>query len=201
MLMVREIMTRDVFGVAPETTIREAMESLARRHITGAPVLSGGKVVGVVSAADLLSFVASLSGVPRSREEGEWEEWGEASDEDIDETSEEARGNSFWDWWEDAGASVSERLDKSEGPEWNALEEHDVSEAMTRGPLLTIPPTAPAETAARIMEERKVHRLLVTHGDGLVGIVTSSDIARAVAEGRLTKRVYIFGRHPIGSGG
>ena len=56
MLKLRDIMTRDVVSAAPDLTIREAMELLSERHVSGAPVVDGGKVVGVFSASDLLAL-------------------------------------------------------------------------------------------------------------------------------------------------
>ena len=41
MLRVRDIMSTDVVTVGPQTTIREAMELLTQRHMSGAPVVSG----------------------------------------------------------------------------------------------------------------------------------------------------------------
>lgn len=61
MLKLRDIMTRDVVSAASDLTIREAMELLSERHVSGAPVVDGGKVVGVFSASDLLAFLADLS--------------------------------------------------------------------------------------------------------------------------------------------
>ena len=40
-LRLRDIMTTDALTVTPETTVREAMELLARHHVSGAPVVSG----------------------------------------------------------------------------------------------------------------------------------------------------------------
>src|SRR5262249_44991345 len=57
-------MTADVAALTPETTIREAMETLARRHVSGAPVVHGRPIVGVVTSTDLMTFAAALSGVP-----------------------------------------------------------------------------------------------------------------------------------------
>ncbi|MGH7713105.1 MAG: CBS domain-containing protein, partial [Gemmatimonadaceae bacterium] len=57
-------MTTDVLSVSPELSVRDAMALLASRHVSGAPVVTGGKVVGVISSTDLLDFAASLPGVP-----------------------------------------------------------------------------------------------------------------------------------------
>jgi len=52
--LVMEVMTREVFAVAPETSLETAARLLVQRRVGGAPVVDGGrKVVGVVSLADL----------------------------------------------------------------------------------------------------------------------------------------------------
>ena len=59
MLTVRDIMTTRVVAFDPETPIREAMETLSTSHLSGAPVLSGNRVVGLLSMSDILSFIVS----------------------------------------------------------------------------------------------------------------------------------------------
>ena len=49
MLRLRDIMTTELLTFSPETSVRDAMESLAAKHVSGAPVVAGTKVVGVVS--------------------------------------------------------------------------------------------------------------------------------------------------------
>jgi CBS domain-containing protein len=200
MLRVRDIMTQEVTTLAPETTVREAMELLARQHISGAPVVSGNRVLGVVTDADLLSFASSVRGVPVQRDEdvefGEWR--ARAEDRDAGEGAEREPDNDpsstfFSDLWEDAGADVAERMAAIEGPEWNVLEEHDVSEVMTRD-LWTLPPNADARAAADLMRRNGIHRVLVVENDELVGIVSAIDIARAVADKRFSTRTYVFNR-------
>jgi len=52
---VMDVMTRDVFAVAPDTGLETAARLLANRGISGAPVLSEGKrIVGVVTLSDLV---------------------------------------------------------------------------------------------------------------------------------------------------
>ena len=73
MLRLRDIMTTDVLTVTPEPSVREALELLGMRHVSGAPVVSGGTLLGVVTGTDLMNFVAALPGVPTERETHE--EW------------------------------------------------------------------------------------------------------------------------------
>ena len=184
MLRVRDIMSRDVVTVSPELGLREMVELLAEQHVGGAPVVAGSKIVGVISATDLLRFESETPGVPTERpdqmEVGEWgaaEEWEEGA---------EAPAAFYLDTWSDVGADVLERFREVQGPEWDVLAEHTVAEAMTPA-LRAVPPDAPVDQAAASMLRGSVHRLLVIDEGKLVGIVTTTDIVRAVAEGRLTE--------------
>ena len=60
MLRLRDIMATDVVAISSEATVREAMELLSRHHVSGAPVVNGSTLVGVVSATDLMEFAAAL---------------------------------------------------------------------------------------------------------------------------------------------
>jgi CBS domain-containing protein len=192
MLRIRDIMTTDVTGVSPETTIREAMEVLARAKVSGAPVLSGNKVVGVVTTSDLLAFAATIQGAPTQRDDdAEWREWSDDQADQAVEAADEAASAFFSELWDDAGADVSERMFVTDQPEWNTLEDHTVSEVMTRL-LCTLPSTADAREAAEMMRERGIHRVLVVDNGELVGIVSALDIAKAAADKRFTTRTYVF---------
>lgn len=179
MVTLHDIMSLDVETVTPETTLREVATLFADRHITGAPVVAGDRVVGVVSATDLLEFDAESSGVPRRREEQA--EWGGFEEPEEWREGEESPSAFFADLWSDAGAEVGTRLDESDGPEWNVLEEHTVGEVMTRT-LCALPSTASARDAARYMLRAGVHRILVMDDATLVGVVTTTDIVKAVAQ-------------------
>ncbi|HET6582827.1 MAG TPA: CBS domain-containing protein [Nannocystaceae bacterium] len=50
---VGDVMTREVLAVAPDTGLETAARLFAHRGISGAPVVEGRRVVGVVSLADL----------------------------------------------------------------------------------------------------------------------------------------------------
>jgi CBS domain-containing protein len=158
------------------------VELLARQHIGGAPVMEGNRVVGVVTADDVLSFLASEPVVPRVREEEQ--EYEAEPEEEPAEEGVEAPAAFFADTWSDAGAEAVERFEALESPEWDLLGEHVVAEAMTRR-LLRIGPDQEVSKAAKVMHDERVHRLLVMDGKDLFGIVTATDVMNAVAEGRL----------------
>src|SRR5215510_1466519 len=64
MLRVRDIMSTEVVTVPPDLTLQDTIELLTTKHVTGAPVVAGDRIVGVISATDLLSFAATTPGVP-----------------------------------------------------------------------------------------------------------------------------------------
>ena len=64
------------------------------------------------------------------------------------------------------------------------LEETRVSDLMTRRPITVAPGTAVQE-AARQMLHADVKRLFVAQDGHLMGVLSQTDIVRAVAEGRL----------------
>jgi CBS domain-containing protein len=154
MLRVRDVMSRDVVAFAPETSLIEAIETLAERHVSGAPVLSGERLVGVLTSTDILEFVAS-------------------------------NPVALADFGEPASA---ER-------DWSALAGHSVSEAMSGGPGCTLPPDASVQAAADLMRTANIHRVFVEEDERIIGVVSSLDITRALAERKLATRTYVFPDH------
>jgi Predicted transcriptional regulator, contains C-terminal CBS domains len=150
MLKLKDIMTRDVVSTAPDMTLRDAMELLSERHVSGAPVVDGGKVVGIFSATDLLAFLA-----------------------DLDDTT----------------PLITFRRRRGRR---TPLEDVTVDEVMTRK-VQSLPPDCSVDEAAVLMGERQIHRVLVMQGDVLLGIVSTFDVAKAVAEHRIRSRTYVFG--------
>jgi CBS domain-containing protein len=181
MVTLREVMSSELVTVSPELTLHELAQVLAERHISGAPVVDGEQLVGVISTSDLLDFETETPGAARYREDQT--EWGEL--ETFEQTGREDDGAApalwFSELWPDAGADVMERFETSETLEWNHLAERTVGEAMTTA-VCSFPPDTSVQEAARFMLEARIHRVLVVDAGVLVGIVTSTDIVRAVAD-------------------
>jgi predicted transcriptional regulator len=124
---VADVMSRSVFSVQREATLREVVESLATQHVTGAPVLDAKhKLVGTISTSDILQA--------------------ESEGADLDSTT--------------AGDVMTPRA-------------------------LTVTPDTALREAALAMEYGEVHRLFVEEAGTLVGVVSRSDVSRALANGML----------------
>jgi len=56
MLKAKDIMTRDVITVTPETEVREIAKLLLDKHFNGVPVVSReGRLVGIICQSDLIA--------------------------------------------------------------------------------------------------------------------------------------------------
>lgn len=196
MLQIRDVMTRKLITISPEHSLREAMELLASHHVSGAPVVSNGKVVGVISATDLLEFAAALPPVESGSDEVEPER-NEEDDEDalenVDDYDADENGRWFLRRWRGSDDAEAERFAESGTREWTALDEHVVSEVMTRK-VVSLRPTVALTAAADLMRRRHLHRVLVMDGGELLGILSTSDIVRVVADGGLVRTRYVFDR-------
>lgn len=208
MLRLRDIMTRDVVTVSPDISVRDAMELFSARHISGAPVVENGRVIGVVSTSDLLDLASRIPAAPteeRPDVEGAEQESGPSAEDQawagaegwVD--GEELPAAFFRANWD--GLPPEDQTDETDatdeanelaGPEWAPLDVHTVREAMTEQVVSLSPDTEVGE-AADLMQRLAVHRILVMDGDRLAGLVTALDVAEAVADHRITARRYVFG--------
>lgn len=180
-MTLRELMTSDIITVTPETTLREALEVLVHEEVTGLPVMAGSRVVGVVSATDILEFEAGTAPVPAERPfQAEWGGW-----EDVEsrEQAEDEPATYYSDLWSDVGADVVARLGQSSSPEWDLLAQHTVADVMTSA-ICALAPDATVQDAAAYMRRNGIHRVLVMKDEQLVGMVTATDIVSTVADSR-----------------
>jgi CBS domain-containing protein len=61
-VLVEDVMTRDPITVAPDTTITEGAKLMRGRKVGCLPVVEGGSLVGIVTEADFVAYVATLKG-------------------------------------------------------------------------------------------------------------------------------------------
>jgi CBS domain-containing protein len=166
------------------------MEVLVARHLSGAPVVSGEKVVGVISAGDLLS----IAGAPgrdddRQREPTLADERDEPAEWEDDETSESV--SYFTDMWDEHTEDTSDVIDTQGETSSDNLSNHLVEDVMTKT-VRWLSPDADVRSAADMMRHYGIHRVLVVNRGRLVGIVSAMDIAKAVADRKLTNPTFVF---------
>src|SRR5690606_14899255 len=176
MLTVRDIMQTEVTTASPDMTVRELARLWEERGITGTPVVDvNGKVLGVVSASDLIRLAA---------------EQGDVSDEvrqhepvyPPEEGEEEGAEASWYAFFADEAPQLYTGLD---GIVESVFEEVTVGDIMTRA-IFSVRPHATIQELAKFLLRAGIRRALVMEGGKLAGIVTATDVIRAVAEGKVT---------------
>ena len=176
-MTVADLATRDVVSLGPDLTLRDAIGVLTQRHISGAPVVAGDRVVGVLSLTDILAHIGAFPQPPEGSPEST--DWELESAQELEVEGQEAPGAYFTDWWADVGADLMERFGETHRPEWDPLGEHTVGEVMTRT-VCSVSPETTITDAAAYMLRADVHRLLVMRDRQLVGIITTKDVLRAL---------------------
>jgi acetoin utilization protein AcuB len=132
-MFVRDYMTRDPLTIPPETTHPDAVALMRKHRIRRLPVVSKGRLVGIVSELDLLSNQPSPA----------------------------------------TSLSVYEIIE--------LLARLRIQDIMVK-PVMTVEGDCPMEEAACIMVSKKIGCLPVMEGEKLVGIITETDIFRALVE-------------------
>ena len=139
----------------PEATAKNVMFPVDNPGIVMAPVVdSQGHLIGVVSMTDIGRNMAEPSDVESSRSSG---------------------------FYRDSADSAADVM--LEAPGEGYVEERAVTVRDVMTPVIhQVPVTASVAEAARIMVDQHIHRLVVTQGKQPVGIITSMDVLKMVAE-------------------
>ncbi len=132
-MFVRDFMTHNPITAAPEVSHPDALALMRKHHIRRLPIISKGKLVGIVSEKDLLSNQPSQA----------------------------------------TTLSVYEI--------YSLLSRLHMQDIMTK-PVVTVEGDCPMEEAACIMVAKKIGCLPVMDGDSVVGIITETDVFRALME-------------------
>ena len=133
-MQVADLMQTNVKSIAPDAPIVDLVNMLADLRVSGLPVVDeSARVIGVVSAADVLREAASLA-VPNAKS--------------------------------------------------RTLARETVRDIMTPAPRL-IAPNADVREAAKQMLHADVRRLFVEDQGRMIGVISQTDIANAVATGQL----------------
>jgi CBS domain-containing protein len=153
-MKVKDIMNPNVVFCKPDDTVREAARVLKENNVSGAPILEGEELVGIISEADLLKLLI----LP---ERGEL--WLPSPFEVIEVPIRELLG------WEETKKMLSD------------VGSIKIEEIMTKD-VHTISSEASIEEASEHMIRHRINRLPVTADDRVVGIITRGDIIEGLAK-------------------
>lgn len=145
-MKAKDIMTSPVITVGPDATVGEIAALLFERRISAVPVVENGRLVGIVSEADLL----------HRHEIG---------------TDCIVQSGSWWLRLFSADRSIEEYI-KSHAPR--------ARDVMTRE-VASVAPETPVAEIATLLETRRVKRVPVVQAGRLAGMVSRSDLVRALA--------------------
>lgn len=149
---VGDVMNPDIMTVPDDMSIADLVRYLAEREISGAPVVDG---------QGHLIGVVSMTDIGRH--------FSETSDLSASDSSAFYRDTSDEVTLEDLGQRYVEARAAT------------VRDVMTPA-IHQVPASAPVAEAARMMIEQHVHRLVVTKAKEPVGIITTMDLLRLIAE-------------------
>lgn len=153
-LTAKDIMNPDVVLVYSDMTVHELAAKLTEHGISGAPVLDrDGGLAGVVSLSDIVANDGHRSSIRGGEHVGDF----------------------FLQGWED-------ELDETEMRPFHVIDDDD---GMTVADILTsviykVDETTDIATMADTMVQGRIHRLVVTRDDAVVGIVSTLDMLKAL---------------------
>lgn len=155
MKLVKDYMKRKIIHFRPQDSIFKVAKVFSKKHISGAPVVSKGKVVGVISETDIIKYMRL-----RMPQEST--------------TTHEFHVLSLL-----LISMVKDQLDFKK--ELEKMSKVQVKDLMSRD-VVSITADASVVEAATVMERNKVDRLPVIHSGKLIGIIARPDLLRALIE-------------------
>ncbi len=152
-LTAKDIMNPDVVLVYDDMSVHELAATLTDRGISGAPVLDrDGLLVGVVSLSDIVANDGQRSAIRGGEHVGDF----------------------FLQGWED-------ELDETELRPFHVVEDEGMTVAdILTSVIYTVHESTDIATMADTMIQGRIHRLVVTRDEGVVGIVSTLDMLKAL---------------------
>ena len=147
---VGDLMTTDVMTTTPDTTLAELEQLFSRNAISGAPVLDGDQLVGVVSQTDIIAVIADQPHVGG----------------DLP---------SFLLSPQPIAAPVLAELAAERAAAAERMAARTVADVMTGVPV-TVAADDDIAVAAEKMCNERIHRVLVTEDGRLVGLLSALDL-------------------------
>lgn len=152
----RDVMHPKVRTVGPDTSLPDLDRAFLEERVSGFPVVEDGRLVGVVSRSDIVRKLAA---------EQSYAEYLTDSHFDVGGFEESLPAEPLSEIASRAGARLGSAT---------------VKDMMSRNPV-TVSVNDPVSEVARLMVERRIHRVPVVSDGRLEGIITSLDLVRLLA--------------------
>ncbi len=149
-----DIMTKDVICVKPEMRINELDKVFIKRKINGAPVVDeNGVLVGVVSKSDIVNY----------------------------DFKKGMHASSISDYYSSTGIESQQMTEDSIEIDTSSIADTEVKDIMISN-VITGNPDDSIHDIAKMMCEKKIHRLVIVEEKKVVGIVGTLDLLKLVGE-------------------
>jgi len=157
-LVARDVMQREVHSVSPNMSLADLERSFCDSGESGFPVVAeGNRLLGVVSRTDIVRKLA------------------------VEQSYAEYESAYYWDFGSPEPPAAGDDVALQIGQRLESLRVEDV---MSHSPI-TVTGDASLRDLARVLVDRRIHRLPVVEDGALVGILTSTDLVRTIADGQL----------------
>jgi CBS domain-containing protein len=177
MLKVRDIMQTAVLTVTPDMPVRRLTRVLADQEISGTPVVtSDGQLVGVVSATDVVRLAADDTDVRVQTTRAH----ADAAVLDPEGDSGGPDPHGFF-LPEDSPFTAERLIDQVPESEFDTAQVADIMTPV----FFSVDADTDVNELAEFLVRGRIHRAVVVQENRLVGIVTSGDVLRAVAQRHL----------------
>ena len=158
-LLVKEIMQRHVHTIAPWVTLPELEQAFLKKGVSGFPVVDKGELVGIVSRSDIVRQLFLEHHAAKNTSDFYFDDAG------FHETPLVT--------FEQIADRVGERI-----------EQLQVKDVMSRG-LVKVAPDQSLGQLAQTLVSNRIHRVLVSEEDRLIGLVSALDLVGLIANGRV----------------
>lgn len=151
--VAKDLMAEKVVCVHPETSMNDLIKILVKNHINGAPVVNkAGKLVGVVSKTDVVEY--------------------------DEKTNKKRGGITKKSFYGDTNGKLKKELDK-------LLKTKTFGKTLVKDIMTPRVITARADDTidrlAKIMHDKKIHRVIILDKEQVIGVVSTLDILHAVS--------------------
>ncbi len=154
-LIAKDIMNPSVISVEEDLSVHELANFFTAKMISGAPVVNkDGKLVGVVSLSDIVRNDERRTAIVNDKQESDY----------------------YLSGWED-------NLNSDEIQELHLEEDDSLTVRNIMTPLIfKVKETELISAMSDIMIGGRIHRLLVTRDEKVVGIITTLDMLKAIRD-------------------